>query len=112
MGLTDAATPGTAYVQVIDEQIMPWADVADEDTFWEEPAWRWWRVDLRNGDAAPDPEIPASAPYMTSYEVDGRRYISRQSGDNGSRLYELSPSGAHAPAFGSIGSIRGVARVR
>lgn len=112
MGLTDAATPGTAYVQVLDEAQLPWAQIRDEDTFWGEAAWAWWRVDLRSGEAAPDNEIPLSAPYMTSYEVDGRRFVSRQDGDSSSRLYELSPDGAHAPAFSSVGSIRGVARIR
>lgn len=111
MGLTDAATPGTAYVQVLDEDTLPWAAIEDEDTFWEQPAWQWWRVNLRSGEATLDSEIPASAPYMTSYEVDGRRYVSRQE-DGSSALYELSPSGAHALAFRSVGSIRGVARIR
>lgn len=112
MGLTDAATPGSAYVQVIDEAVLPWSAVGDEDTFWETPAWSWWKVDLRSGEAALDPALPASAPYMTSYEVDGRRYISRQMGDNQSRLYELAADGAHRPSVTLVGSIRGVARIR
>ncbi|HKO91576.1 MAG TPA: hypothetical protein VJU61_10510, partial [Polyangiaceae bacterium] len=94
MGLTDAATPGTAYVQVLDESLLPWAEIQDEDTFWEEPAWNWWRVDLRAAEAVIDNEIPASTPYMTSYEVDGRRYVAQQAENNRSRLYELSATGA------------------
>jgi hypothetical protein len=108
----NSRTDQPGVVQVIDERVLPWADVTDEDTFWERSAWSWWKVDLRSGQATLDPELPASAPYMTSYEVDGHRYVYRQSGDGGSRLYELSPTGAHSPAFSSIGSIRGVARLR
>ena len=112
MGLTDAAIPGTAYVQVIDETVLSWSAVADEDTFWETPAWSWWKVDLRSGEAVIDPALPVSAPYMTSYDVDGVRYVARQTGDNQSRLYELATDGSHRPSFTSIGSIRGVARIR
>jgi hypothetical protein len=112
MGLTDGAEPGIGYVQVLDEDEQRWSDVASEDEFWESAAWRWWRVDLATGSAELDDEIPASAPYMTSYEVAGRRFVSRQTGAGDSRLFELSSSGQHLPALTSPGSIRGVARVR
>ena len=94
-------------MQVIDEAVPSWSAVADEDTFWETPAWSWWKVDLRSGRAVIDPALPVSAPYMTAYDVDGLRYVSRQMGDNQSRLYELAADGSHRPSFTSIGSIRG-----
>lgn len=89
---------------------LAWGDIADEDAFWESTEWQWWRVDLRSGKAVRDAELPAGSPYMTSYEVDGRRFISRQTSDGESRLFELSADGQHKPAFRSLGEIRGVAR--
>jgi hypothetical protein len=112
MGLADGAVPGVGYVQVLNEDALPWSSISDEDTFWESSEWQWWKIELRTGKAELDPEIPSSAPYMTSYQVDGRRYVSRQTGEGESRLFELSADGAHKPAFQTVGSIRGVARVR
>jgi hypothetical protein len=112
MGLTDAARPGLGYVQAIDTEQQAWAELSEEDTFWETPAWQWWQIDLREGKAELDRGIPSSAPYMTSYDVDGERYISRQSGDNASRMYHLSAVGDHEESLRSIGEIRAVSRVR
>lgn len=112
MGLADGAAPGIGYVQVIDEDKLAWADVKDEDTFWGEAVWDWWKVDLATGEAERDTEIPISAPFMTSYQVDGRRYVARQTGDNSSRLFELRADGQHLPGLSSVGEIRGIARVR
>ena len=112
MGLADGARPGLAYVQAIDVDQQAWSDLADEDSFWETPAWQWWQVDLRAGTAELDEGIPTGAPYMTSYDVDGERYISRQSGDNASRMYRLSADSKHEPSLRSVGEIRAVSRVR
>jgi hypothetical protein len=111
MGLTDGPEPGVGYVQVLDENVKPWAEIADEDTFWGEAAWRWWRVDLRNGTATLDDLIPASTPFMTAYEVDGKRYVARQTADSESELFELSSEGEHRSVLRIDGDLRGVARL-
>lgn len=80
--------------------------------FWESPARQWWQVDRRAGTAKLDEGIPAGAPYMTSYDVNGERYISRQSGDNASRMDRLSTDGKHEPSLQNVGEIRAVSRVR
>jgi hypothetical protein len=99
-------------VQAIDTEQQAWAELSEEDTFWESPVWQWWQIDLREGKAKLDEGIPVSAPYMTSYDVAGERYISRQSGDNASRMYHLSADGEHEPSLRSVGEIRAVSRVR
>ena len=111
MGLTDGSEPGVGYVQVLDESLKPWAEILDEDTFWGEAAWRWWRVDLAAGTASLDQHIPASTPFMTSHEVDGKRYVSRQTDDGESELFELSSDGEHRSVLRIAGDLRGVARL-
>ncbi|MET0342456.1 MAG: hypothetical protein ABW252_15740 [Polyangiales bacterium] len=112
MGLCNAAEPGFGYVQAIDENVLAWSTVKDEDTFWETPAWAWWRIDLAAGKAVRDTALPLSAPFIKSFQVDGSRYIVRQSGESSSSLFRLSATGEHVAGFSAPGQIAGIARVR
>jgi hypothetical protein len=56
--------------------------------------------------------ILAGAPYMTSYDVESERCISRQFGGNAGRMYHLSADGQHEPSLCSVGEIHAVSRDR
>jgi hypothetical protein len=111
MELTDGATPGVGYVQLLDERALPWASITDVDSFWGSTDWEWWRVDLRSGTAVRDANLPNGAPFIMTFEVEGKRFVVRIEGDR-SRLYELSADGAHRAGFAAPGNITGIARVR
>jgi hypothetical protein len=49
---------------------------------------------------------------MTAYEVDGKRYIARQTQEGESELFELSTDRAPKSALRIAGDLRGVARIR
>jgi hypothetical protein len=95
-------------------ELPPDVPVAGDFAFWEEPAFKMWRIELGDTPSAvPVADVPFSALAWEGASVDGKLYTGESPDYASSRVYEIDPATNRAvPLFEMEGTFYGLRKLR
>ena len=106
---------GVAFAKMFyPDQLPPTVPIAGDFAFWEQPAFKMWRIEL--GDtpgATPVADVPFSALAWEGASVDGKLYTGESPDYASSRVFEIDPASNRAvPRFEMDGTFYGLHKLR
>jgi hypothetical protein len=102
---------GEVLFRALDESLSPWT--LDNDVVGEAEAWEYHRLNVASGEVTRESELGLGQVFTPQYRVAGDVFLGlKVSGNDATRLFQLSEGGAMIPGLAVEGVLRTIAAVR